>query len=121
MYGGLEDHIVDSFGFKIPLCAENGGYTAAGRSELLNLIALNQLQPDWVPKFTEVGFQVASIPGDIFSALTSEHHQLQSRMVRESCAKAVINCEEIVQENGEEFLKDKQQTYIMNPRYVHLH
>ena len=87
---------------------------------LLTLMALNQLQPAWVPKLTEVGFQVAPIPEDVFSALTSEHRQLQSRMVKEGCAKAVINCEEIVinHEDGEEFLRDKRQTFIMNPRYL---
>ena len=118
LFGGLEDHVVDSFGFKIPLCSENGGYTAAGRSELLNLLALNKLQPDWVPKFTEVGFQVTQIPEDIFSTLTSEHQRLQSVMVKESCAKAVINCEEIVinNEDGTEFLRNTQKTFIMNPR-----
>ena len=118
LFGGLEDHVVDSFGFKIPLCSENGGYTAAGRSELLNLMALNKLQPDWVPKMTEVGFHVTGIPEDLFSALKSEHQRLQSVMVKESCAKAVINCEEIVidHEDGEEFLRDKQKTFIMNPR-----
>ena len=30
-YGGLEDHVVDPFGFKYPLCTENGGFTSRGR------------------------------------------------------------------------------------------
>ena len=31
LYGGLEDHIIDDFGFKIPICTENGGYPANER------------------------------------------------------------------------------------------
>ena len=30
-YGGLEDYIVDPFGFEYPLCAGNGGFTSTGR------------------------------------------------------------------------------------------
>ena len=30
-YGGLEDHIVDVFGFKMPICPENGGFATDGR------------------------------------------------------------------------------------------
>ena len=32
-YGGLEDFVVDPFGFKYPLCAGNGGFTSAGRCQ----------------------------------------------------------------------------------------
>ena len=31
-YGGLEDHVLDPFGFKYPLCAGDGGFTSNGRS-----------------------------------------------------------------------------------------
>ena len=31
-YGGLEDHVVDVFGFKTPICAENSGKTNTIRS-----------------------------------------------------------------------------------------
>ena len=34
-YGGLEDYIVDPFGFEYPLCAGNGGFTSTGRCLLL--------------------------------------------------------------------------------------
>ena len=30
-YGGLEDHLVDVFGFKMPICAENGAMEANSR------------------------------------------------------------------------------------------
>ena len=32
LYGGVDDHVVDDFGFKIPVCSEGGGgLTADGR------------------------------------------------------------------------------------------
>ena len=31
LYGGLDDHIIDDFGFKIPICTENGGLPADER------------------------------------------------------------------------------------------
>ena len=31
LYGGLEDYVLDPFGFEYPLCAENGGFTSTGR------------------------------------------------------------------------------------------
>ena len=117
MFGGVEDHVVDSFGFRIPLCAENGGYTSDGRSEILNLMALNEQQPDWVPKFTKAGFKKTKIPADVFEALLSEHKRLRLHMVQESCAKAVINCEKIVIDDDveEEYLQSSQKTFIMKP------
>ena len=30
-FGGLEDHVVDVFGFKMPICPENGGFATDGR------------------------------------------------------------------------------------------
>lgn len=31
LYGGVEDHVLDDFGFKIPICSErDGGLTAEG-------------------------------------------------------------------------------------------
>ena len=33
------------------------------RRILLNLLAMNKKQPEWVPKFTEVGFEVVPIRG----------------------------------------------------------
>ena len=81
-------------------------------------MALNKEQPDWVPKFTEVGFEKTKIPDDIFASLKAEHKRLKSQMVLEGCAKAVINCEEIL-DNPEEqmsYLADSRKTFLMTPK-----
>ena len=115
VYGGLEDHVVDEFGFKFPICAENKGFTLFGRGFLIELIALNKKQPYWVPKFTKVGFEKVQIPSEIYSAILTEYERLKSSPSQERCFRAVINCEEIVsdEENEESSLKESQRTYMM--------
>ena len=106
---------MDEFGFKTPICSENKGFTALGRLTLLNLIALNKNQPDWVPKFTKVGFEKVKIPPKIYSVILTEYKSRKSSLTRESCIRALINCEEIVSDEAEEVssLKQTQQTYMM--------
>ena len=115
VYGGLEDHVVDEFGFKFPICAENKGFTSFGRGILIDLIALNKMQPNWVPKFTKVGFEKVQIPSEIYSAISTEYKRLKSSPSQEGCTRAVINCEEIVsdEENEESSLKQTPKTYMM--------
>ena len=115
VYGGLEDHVVDEFGFKVPICAENKGFTSVRRKTLINLIAMNKMQPNWVPKFTKVGFEKVQIPSEIYSAILTEYEKLKSSPSQERCYRAVINCEEIVsdEENEESSLKESQKTYMM--------
>ena len=115
VYGGLEDHVVDEFGFKFPICAENKGFTSLGRGILIDLIALNKKQPNWVPKFTKIGFEKVQIPSEIYSAISTEYERLKSSPSQEGCTRAVINCEEIVsdEENEESNLKESQKTYMM--------
>ena len=115
LYGGLEDHVVDEFGFRTPICSENRGFTAIGRRTLLNLIALNKKQPDWVPKFTAVGFEKVPIPAEIYSNLLSEYDKVKAKPLQESCIRALINCERIIsdEDQKESQLKESQQTYMM--------
>jgi len=117
-YGGLEDHVVDTFGFKMPLCPENGGFTMDGRQTILNLIALNEEQPEWVPKFTEVGFEKVKIPPNVFDMLQKEYERLKPFMFVESCARAVINCEQIINDGGECRLHSSKRTFMMEPSHV---
>ena len=115
LYGGLEDHVVDEFGFRTPICSENQGFTATGRRTLLNLIALNKKQPVWVPKFTAVGFEKVPIPAEIYSNLLSEYDKVKAKPLQESCIRALINCERIIsdEDQKESQLKESQQTYMM--------
>jgi len=116
-YGGLEDHVVDVFGFKMPICSVNGGFTSEGRRILLNLMAMNKEQPNWVPAFTETGFEKVDIPEKVFKALKSEQERLKPSMIQESCAKGVINCEEIIDNADlkESSLRTLKKTFLMNP------
>jgi len=113
-YGGLEDHIVDVFGFKMPICPENGGFATDGRQTILHLNALNEDQPAWVPKFTKIGFEKIKIPADIYRMLIKEYERVKPSMQVEGCAKAVINCEEIIDSEDESSLRSSRRTFIMN-------
>ena len=115
VYGGLEDHVVDEFGFKFPICAENKGFTSFGRGILIDLIALNKMQPNWVPKFTKIGFEKVQIPSEIYSAILTEYERLKSSPSKEHCNPPEINCEEIVsdEENEESSLKQTPKTFMM--------
>ena len=106
---------MDEFGFRTPICSENQGFTAIGRGIRLNLIALNKIQPDWVPKFTAAGFAKVRVPAEIYSSLLAEYEKLKSKPSQESCIRALINCEQIISDEdlAESQLKETQQTYMM--------
>ena len=106
---------MDEFGFITPICSENKGFTKLGRLTLLNVIALNKNQPDWVPKFTKVGFEKVQIPSKIYSVILSEYKSRKSSLTPEACQRALIACEEIVSDEAEEVsrLKQTQPTYMM--------
>merc|ERR1712142_252895 len=95
-YGGLEDHVVDVFGFKLPICPENGGFTREGRINIQMAIAVATEQPVWLPKFTEVGFQKISIPPDVYSMLLKEYQRNMPFMYEEYCVNALMNCKQII-------------------------
>ena len=107
--------MVDEFGFKFPICTENKGFTSVGRKTLIDLISLNKTQPNWVPKFTKIGFEKVQIPSEIYSAILTEYERLKSSLSKEHCNPPEINCEEIVsdEENEESNLKESQKTYMM--------
>ena len=113
--GGLEDHVVDEFGFRTPICSENQGFTAIGRGIRLNLIALNKIQPDWVPKFTAAGFAKVRVPAEIYSSLLTEYNRLKSTPFGETCDLSTINCERIVSDDDQEEsqLKGIQRTFMI--------
>ena len=118
LYGGLEDHVVDEFGFRTPICSENQGFTAIGRRTLLNLIALNKKQPDWVPKFTTVGFEKVPIPAEIYSNLLTEYEKTKSEPQQETCHRALINCEKIISDEDQHVsqLTESRKTYMIELR-----
>ena len=88
LYGGLEDHVVDEFGFRTPICSENQGFTATSRIIMLDHIARNKKQPALVPKFTARGFEKVPVPAEIFSKLLTglgeyhSHYSLKQILTR---------------------------------------
>jgi len=113
-YGGLDDSVEDVFGFDTPFCSHNGGFTVDGRMTLLDLHAMNSLQPEWVPKFTKVGFEKTKIPADIYKRIMLEYKQLKDdgQMIEEPCSKAVINCEVIVDKDDICTLRSSRRTFV---------
>jgi len=113
-YGGLEDHAVDVFGFKIPLCVENGGRDTESRRLMLRMVAGNNEQLAWVPKFTSVGFEKTKIPPDVYAMLLWEYERLKYSMKQEPLPKGVINCEEIIHDdkNKQSRIKNLRNTFL---------
>jgi len=112
-YGGLEDHVIDPFGFKYPLCAENGGFTASGRVDVLFQQALMKDQAEWVPKFTQVGFEKMKIPAELYRMLLEDYERVKPGMVEEFCVQAVINCQEIRDMGEESTVRTRRRTFMM--------
>lgn len=112
-HGGLDDFVVDPFGFKYQLCGPDGGFTTAGRDSLLFQIALNHEQPEWVPALTKVGFEKIKIPTDLWRRLLKDYERVRPRMVRESCILSVINCQEIQEGREESHLNSVARTFMM--------
>ena len=90
------------------------------RRILLNLLAMNKKQPEWVPKFTEVGFEVVPIPAAVYAALVADHRRLEAGRSAESCPRGVINCEVISSNDDiqESTLREEHRTFMMTPRYL---
>ena len=79
-------------------------------------MALNEDQPAWVPKFTEVGFEKTKIPSDVYKMLLTEYERVKPSMIVEGCAKAVINCEQIMDDENDSSLRSSKRTFIMELR-----
>ena len=120
LYGGLEDHVVDEFGFRTPICSENQGFTATFRIKMLDQIARNKKQPALVQKFTALGFEKVPVPAEIFSKLLTEYDRLKSTMSVENCllGATLINCERIVSDEDQEKsqLEEIPRSYMTNLR-----
>ena len=81
------------------------------------MLALNKVQPYWVPKFTKVGFEKVPIPPEIYSEILMEYETLKSQLVEEGCSWFINNCEDIVSDGEESSLRNTQRTYLMQLRY----
>lgn len=111
-HGGLGDSVTDPFGFTYQLCGAQG-FTAEGRQQLLFQVALSNEQTEWVPRFTERGFEKRRIPSPLWEQLSSDYERVKQGMAREPCILSVINCQEIQESEEESFLRPVQRTFMM--------
>ena len=70
--GGLGDEYVDQLGFRLSLCRESEGFTQTQRYNLLQLRLLGERAAPYVPKFTELGFEKARMPGELLEFLQNK-------------------------------------------------
>jgi len=117
-YGGLEDHLVDVFGFKTPICAENGGGQLESREIMLMLSSKTkeEEQKAWVPKFTEIGFEKTKIPPDVYKMLLWEYEKEIPFMYHEPFARGGINAEQIVsnEKKGQSRIQNMDRAFLTN-------
>ena len=64
----------------------------SSRTDVLFQHALMQEQPEWVPKFTQTGFEKLVIPSDLYKMLVDDYERVKPDMAEEVCIQAVINC-----------------------------
>jgi len=113
LYGGVEDYVVDPFGFQYPLCPQNGGFTSQGRVDVLFQQGLISSQPAWVPMFTSVGFHKSDIPSQVSRILLAEYERALPGMVQEECIQAVINCQEVQDMGQESRVRNRRRTFMI--------
>ena len=58
--------------FRLSLCRESEGFTETQRYNLLQLRLLGERAAPYVPKFTELGFEKARMPGELLEFLQNK-------------------------------------------------
>ena len=74
--------------------------------------------PEWVPKFTQTGFEKLKIPPDLYKMLVDDYERVKPEMAEEVCIQAVINCQEIQDLGDESILRSRRRTFIMELRWL---
>jgi len=114
LYGGLEDSVIDRFGFKIDLCNPKNGFTSKGRLDVLFHRGSSFSTTQWVPAITEVGFEKTKIPEPLYKKILEEYNQLKDSQMRlEECNPSVINCQRIYEENGKCYTTENSKISMM--------
>ena len=73
--------------------------------------------PEWVPKFTQTGFEKLKIPPDLYKMLVDDYERVKPDMAEEVCIQAVINCQEIQDLGDESIVRSRRRTFIMALRW----
>ena len=74
-------------------------------------------QPEWVPKFTQTGFEKLVIPSDLYKMLVDDYERVKTDMAEEACIQAVINCQEIQDLGDESIVRSRRRTLLMELRW----
>ena len=74
-------------------------------------------QPEWVPKFTQTGFEKLVIPSDLYKMLVDDYKRVKPDMAEEYCIQAVINCQEIQDLGDESIVRSRRRTLLMELRW----
>ena len=74
-------------------------------------------QPEWVPKFTQTGFEKLKIPSDLYRMLVDDYERVKPDMTEEVCIQAVINCQEIQDLGDESIVRSRIRTLLMELRW----
>lgn len=114
LYGGLEDYVMDGFGFRYELCDPSMGFTSSGRMDVLYHSASYAMTNDWVPQFTRVGFEKSRIPDHLYEMILTEYEEMKKRPTTpEACEPSVINCQKIYESDEKCFTTENSKIYMM--------
>jgi hypothetical protein len=68
-HGGLGEELIDTFGFRLPICSLAGGFETRQRDTFLRFHSEIPAQKPYIPQLTEEGFQRTRIPTELFQAI----------------------------------------------------
>ena len=103
--GGLDDLLVDKFGFKLNICSEAEGFDEQQRTNFVVFQNKNELVIPYIPKFTKTGIEKTRIPKELFSFLVEKiknGDKSNKWAVETKTAAGVINNQMMVEKVGVE-------------------
>ena len=85
-------------------------------------MARNIEQPEWIPKFTDVGFEKTKIPPDVFKMLLLDYGKEKFLMFDEVFSCSLMISEKIIrnEENKKSSIKNLKWTYLTQLRFSSL-
>lgn len=107
--GGVEDTITDAFGVELDVCSMDDGMDRVMRlSVLRHRLTASRVKP-WVPKFTDLGWEVTEIPKQLMGMIAVESSR--GKMENEPCLTdlAAINCQKMVEDETECWTEHSQR------------
>lgn len=121
MFGGLEDFIEDSFGFKLPVCDVAEGFVKDQMFKIMIKHYSIDSKLGYIPKFTEKGFVQMRIPEDLYKDILEEREKAlgDGKISAEYYDRALMIDHNLVFENEDEeicMIKQINRTELINMR-----